>query len=67
MLGLLALGRSEYLASYDEPSRQVFLGAALAGYAALIIRVQRLAAFPRPSRFLTTGNLVGGDATVVSP
>ena len=67
VFGLVALGRSEYLAAYDEPSGQVFLGAALAGYAALIIRVQRLAAFPRPSRFLTTGSLVGSDAMVVSP
>jgi hypothetical protein len=53
VLGLLVLGRSEYLAAYDTPSGQVFLAAALAGYAALILRVQRLAAFPRPHRFLS--------------
>jgi hypothetical protein len=55
VLGLLLLGRSEYLTAYDEVGGQVFLGAALAGYAALILRVQRLAAFPRPGRFLTAG------------
>jgi hypothetical protein len=31
----------------------VFLAIALAGYAALIVRVQRLATFPRPNRFLS--------------
>ena len=53
VIGLLVLGRSRYLDAYDEPGGQLFLAAALAGYAALIVRVQRLAAFPRPSRFLT--------------
>lgn len=53
VIGLLVLGRSRYLDAYDEPSGQLFLGASLAGYVALIVRVQRLAAFPRPSRFLT--------------
>ena len=53
VIGLLVLGRSRYLGAYDEPGGQLFLAAALAGYAALIVRVQRLAAFPRPSRFLT--------------
>lgn len=53
VLGLLLLGRSEYLAAYDQPSGQVFLAAALAGYAALLLRVQRLAEFPRPARFLS--------------
>jgi len=53
VVGLLVLGRSQYLDAYDEPSGQLFLSASLAGYVALIIRVQRLAAFPRPSRFLT--------------
>lgn len=54
VIGLLVLGRSQYLNAYDEPSGQLFLGASLAGYVALIVRVQRLAAFPRPSRFLTS-------------
>jgi len=53
VIGLLVLGRSEYLDAYDTPGGQAFLAIALAGYAALIVRVQRLAAFPRPSRFLT--------------
>jgi hypothetical protein len=53
VVGLLVLGRSQYLDAYDEPGGQLFLGASLAGYVALIIRVQHLAAFPRPSRFLT--------------
>ena len=53
VVGLLVLGRSQYLDAYDEPAGQLFLSASLAGYVALIVRVQRLAAFPRPSRFLT--------------
>jgi hypothetical protein len=53
VVGLLVFGRSSYLDSYDRPSGQIFLAACLAGYVALIVRVQKLAAFPRPSRFLT--------------
>jgi hypothetical protein len=53
ILGLLVFGRSEYLDSYDTTSGQVFLAVSLSLYSALIVRVQRLAAFPRPSRFLT--------------
>lgn len=63
VFGLLVFGRSEYLDAYDSTRGQVFLAAALAGYAALIVRVQRLAAFPRPSRFLasaTTQSRSGG-------
>ena len=51
---LLTFGRSEYLAAYDSTGGQVFLGLALAGYVGLIIRVQHLARFPRPGRFLTS-------------
>lgn len=54
VLSLLVFGRSQYLDAYDTTGGQLFLGFALAGYAALIVRVQKLAAFPRPSRFLTT-------------
>ena len=54
IVGLLVFGRSEYLDSYDTVGGQTFLAVALALYAALIVRVQRLAAFPRPSRFLTS-------------
>lgn len=56
VLGLLLLGRSEYLDAYDTTGGQVFLAVSLAGYAALIVRVQRLAAFPRPARFLTASS-----------
>ncbi len=50
---LLVFGRSEYLAAYDTSEGQLFLGAVLAVYAVLLLRVQRLSRFPRPSRFLT--------------
>lgn len=53
VLGLLVFGRSEYLDAYDSAEGQTFLAVCLGLYAALIVRVQRLAAFPRPSRFLT--------------
>lgn len=53
---LLVFGRSEYLDAYDTTGGQLFLGVALAGYTGLIVRVQKLAAFPRPSRFLTAAN-----------
>jgi len=55
VMGILVFGRSEYLDAYDSVGGQVFLGVALAAYVGLIIRVQRLAAFPRPGRFLTAG------------
>ena len=54
IVAVLVLGRSEYLAPYDTAGGQLFLGAVLAVYALLLVRVQRLAQFPRPSRFLTT-------------
>jgi hypothetical protein len=64
VVGLLVFGRSEYLDAYDSTGGQLFLGVALAAYAALIVRVQRLAAFPRPGRFLTgrppSGSALGG-------
>jgi Flp pilus assembly protein TadB len=53
--GLLVMGRSEYLKAYETASGQVFLSAALLGFGALILRVQQLARFARPSRFLTAG------------
>jgi hypothetical protein len=62
VVGLLVFGRAEYLAPYDTPGGQLFLGVVLAIYAALLLRVQRLARFPRPSRFLT--GATGGPATV---
>lgn len=59
---LLVFGRSEYLAAYDTTGGQVFLGIALAAYVGLIIRVQHLARFPRPGRFLSAAGAqpVGG-------
>lgn len=54
IVALLVFGRSSYLDSYDTVSGQAFLAVSLGLYAALIVRVQRLAAFPRPSRFLTS-------------
>ena len=56
IVGLLVLGRAEYLAPYDTPEGQLFLGTVLAIYALLLLRVQRLAHYPRPSRFLTAQN-----------
>jgi hypothetical protein len=53
VVGLLVFGRSEYLEPYDSAGGQLFLGTVLAIYAVLLLRVQRLARFPRPSRFLT--------------
>jgi hypothetical protein len=53
VVGLFVFGRSEYLQAYDEASGQVFLAVAVAGYAGLLARVQRLARFPRAGRFLT--------------
>jgi hypothetical protein len=50
---LLVFGRSSYLEAYDTNEGQLFLGTVLAVYAILLLRVQRLAKFPKPSRFLT--------------
>jgi hypothetical protein len=65
VLGLLLLGRSEYLTAYDSVTGQVFLAAALTGFAGLILRVQRLAVFPRPGRFLTSTGVQPGDDMVI--
>jgi len=54
---LLVFGRSEYLDSYDTTTGQIVLGSLLAAYALLLLRVQELAAFPRPGRFITAGSL----------
>lgn len=55
VVGLLVFGRADYLEPYDSADGQVFLGVVLAIYAGLLLRVQRLARFPRPARFLTGG------------
>ena len=53
MIGLLVFGRADYLDAYDTPGGQLFLALVLGIYALLLVRVQRLAHVPRPSRFLT--------------
>ena len=53
VVALFVFGRSDYLRAYDEASGQLFLAVAVAGYAVLLSRVQRLARFPRAGRFLT--------------
>jgi Flp pilus assembly protein TadB len=53
LAGMFVFARNSYLDAYDTTAGQVFLGALLCGYAALLVRVGRLSQFPRPSRFLT--------------
>ena len=53
VVGLFVFGRAEYLAAYDTTDGQLFLATVLVIYALLLVRVQRLARSPRPSRFLT--------------
>lgn len=67
VVGLLVFGRSEYLEPYDSPGGQLFLGVVLAIYAMLLLRVQRLARFPRPSRFLTSSAGLGDPRPTTTP
>lgn len=53
VVGLLVFGRADYLAAYDTAGGQLFLAVVLGMYALLLLRVQRLARYPLPSRFLT--------------
>lgn len=53
VVALIAFGRRDYLDAYDSGGGQLFLTVVLAIYALLLIRVQRLARFPKPSRFIT--------------
>lgn len=55
LLGVLLFGRSAYLSAYDTASGQVFLAIVIGLYGLLLVRVQRLARFPKPSRFLYGG------------
>lgn len=55
VVGLLVFGRADYLRAYDTAGGQLFLAIVLSLYALLLIRVQRLARYPLPARFLTTG------------
>ncbi len=50
--GLFVFARADYLQPYDTPAGQLFLGTVLAIYLMLLARVQRLARYPRPHRFL---------------
>lgn len=63
VFALLIFGRSSYLDAYDTGNGQAFLGAVLAVYAVLLLRVQRLARFPKPARFLTSAR--GASATPI--
>ena len=58
VVALVVFGRGEYLAAYDTAGGQTFLTIVLVAYAVLLLRVQRLGRFPRPSRFLTTAGIV---------
>jgi tight adherence protein B len=53
VIALFVFGRSDYLAAYDDTAGQLFVAVALVAYGALLARVQRLARFPRPARFLS--------------
>jgi Flp pilus assembly protein TadB len=57
VVGLLLLGRAEYLEPYGTAAGQTFLAVVLLAYGVLLLRVQRLARHPRPARFLTLGAL----------
>lgn len=54
IVGLLVFGRSDYLRPYETGGGQLFLTVVIMIYAILLLRVQRLARYPKPSRFLTT-------------
>ena len=54
VVALVLFGRGDYLDAYNSGGGQVFLTVVLAIYAVLLLRVQQLARFPKPSRFLTS-------------
>jgi hypothetical protein len=53
IVAFMLLGRADYLEPYSTVEGQTFLAVVLAIYAGLLLRVQRLARYPRPARFLT--------------
>lgn len=53
--GLFLFARSDYLRAYNSMQGQLFLSIALVAFAVLLVRVQGLARFSRPARFLTAG------------
>ncbi len=59
---VFVLGRSGYLSTYQTAGGQVVLASAIMAYGLLIMRVQHLAEFPRPRRFLgaTRANRLDG-------
>lgn len=63
IVGLLMFGRSDYLRPYETGGGQIFLATVIAIYAVLLLRVQRLARYPRPSRFLTSAVIERRSAT----
>lgn len=56
IVGLLVFGRADYLRPYETGGGQLFLAVVIAIYAVLLLRVQRLARYPKPSRFLMSGS-----------
>jgi hypothetical protein len=66
IVGLLVFGRADYLRAYDTAAGQLYLGVVLAIYGVLLLRVQRLAKYPRPSRFLTSAGSGEADRTVAA-
>jgi Flp pilus assembly protein TadB len=62
IVGLLVFGRAEYLDAYDTAGGQLFLALVLGIYALLLVRVQRLAHVPRPSRFLTADTSIASSS-----
>lgn len=67
LAGLFVFARSDYLAPYGSPSGQVVLSLALIAFAGLLMRVQQLARFPGPARFLSLpGDLRGAGPGVRS-
>jgi Flp pilus assembly protein TadB len=64
IVGLLVFGRAEYLDAYDTAGGQLFLALVLGIYALLLVRVQRLAHVPRPSRFLTADTSIASSSSL---
>ena len=57
LAAILVFARSDYLARYHTPSGQIVLSVFLGVFVGLLVWVQRLGRYPRPSRFLTLDGL----------
>lgn len=57
LAAILVFARSDYLARYHTTTGQIVLSAFLAVFVGLLVWVQRLGRYPRPSRFLTLDGL----------